>query len=95
MSRYGGILANSRLAIWGYDAPLDEYFIHVHKLPGEMIDEDDELLYAIANKNTFITTPEQPDKELYTNEEIGEILKSFGDVVPVQHIEAITEGKPF
>ena len=95
MSRYAGILANSRLAVWGYDTPLHEYFVHVYKLPSEMMDEDDELLYAIANKNTFITIPEQPDKRLYTNEEIVDILKSFGDVVPVEHIEAIIEGKPF
>ena len=95
MSRYAGILANSRLAVWGYDTPLDEYFVHLYKLPSEMMDEDDELLFAIANKNIFITHPERPDKRLYTNEEIIGLLESFGDVVPVQHIEAIIEGKPF
>lgn len=95
MSRYSRTLEDNRILVWGYDGPLDEYFVQLTKLPHEMKNDNDEYMFSISNVYTLIPHPETPEKTKYTNQEILLLLKPYRNIIPEQHWIAIEGDLPF
>lgn len=82
MSRYNHTVVrdNVRYVVsYGYDDPLSEFFLHVERcdMTGEADDEDEGLIFAIANVNTLKCHPDHPDKIRWNNSEILEVMTQW------------------
>jgi hypothetical protein len=97
MSRYTTPLPNGRTVAYGYDRPLQEYFISEYYSKEEMLnkDADSDCVYCISSHTTLVPHPNSPEKMQYANSELLEILESYGDAIPEQHIVALTLDLPF
>jgi hypothetical protein len=76
-------MRNGETLTWGYDRPLQSYFIQLE-------DIDDELIFDIGNIVSLKAHPNKPDKLNYSNAELLEVLQDYTDIVPKAHIDAIT-----
>ena len=102
MSRYNARLKNNRILSWGYDEPLREYFLHeeyspeeIKKLSFDDEEGDEHLVFAISNKFTLKPHPDTPNKYTYTNGEMLSYMRSYKDVIPKAHLEAIASDLSF
>ena len=87
MSRYSKKINNDTLA-WGYDNPLQEYFIQLY-------DQSDECVFELGTTATLVPHPQFPSKIMWSNKEILEIFEQYHTVIPAEHIAAVKENKPF
>jgi hypothetical protein len=94
MSRYTKQIDDA-LYVWGYDRPLQEYFLQAHNLKEPLRDDDDGVLFSISSYNTLKPHPSTPRKMRYSNGEILELMEDLGDVVPEEHRYAIAMDIPF
>jgi hypothetical protein len=104
MSRYSKTLPNGRSIAWGYDNPLNEYFLQEYKSPAETLleavdddmhqDEVDDLVFSISNFYTIKAHPANLKKLDYTNAEIANIMKEYS-LIPDEHIQAVLHNLPF
>lgn len=92
MSRYTHIKSNIEYA-WGYDEPMQEYFIQAEDLLAK--DEDNSTLWWIGSHTTVVPHPSYPTKMSWTNSEIIALVKTQQVPIPEEHVEAIAADLPF
>jgi hypothetical protein len=97
MSRYSKPLPDGRTVVWGWDNPLQEYFLEVYRAKWEMVglDPDDDVLFAIGSETTLTPHPAIPDKTIYTNIEMAKMMDEYQIVIPLLHIASVRLGVPF
>jgi hypothetical protein len=86
MSRYTKVLEDGTYVAYGYDEPLQEYFI-------QLFDSEEECLFSIANYNTLLEHPDAPHKVRYSNSELLEVFQKYN--LPVNHIIMLASDLPF
>jgi len=73
---------------WGYDYPLNSYFI-------QEFDEKDDIVFDVDSYRSIKCHPLFPDKYQFSNGEILEVYKIYTDVIPEEHLEALVLDLPF
>ena len=91
MSRYHKVVGASEYA-WGYDPPLQEYFLQKFK--------DNEIVFSIGSNNTIACHPDYPNKLHWSNSEIVDVIEAIHKeegwrIIPRQHVAAIVLDIPF
>lgn len=90
MSRYTDHFNGVDIA-WGYDEPLQEYFIQAIKVPDNDEDEE-ETLFWIGSHMTIVPHPLFPDKTTYSNGDILTLIDQdpvLREIIPVGHKDQI------
>ena len=88
MSRYNANLENDIKLVWGYDNPLQEYFI-------EMLDAEGEHIFALGTTMILKAHPANPSKQTYNKAELFEVYKKYAEHIPAEHISAMALDLPF
>ena len=97
MSRYSrNILVDNvpHSLAWGFDRPLSEYFIQLFD-ESDTEDFRDDCVFSVSSITTTKAHPEFPSKMHWTNGELLQVFERYKDVIPHEHIDALTLDLPF
>ena len=99
MSRYYKIVGVFEYA-WGYDDPLQEYFVQKFNLDPDLTDDEDDVVYSIGSHCTTKPHYDFPDKEHWSNDDIIELMERINKeasepIIPINHIQAVAMDLPF
>lgn len=102
MSRYTKTLSNGRTIAWGYDTPLQEYFLTEFWTAKEAKQLEDmeegifdpEVVFSIMSYTTTCPHPDTPDKLHYSNGEILKLMERYPEI-PTAHKKAVMLDMPF
>lgn len=92
MSRHTTRFDNKELA-WGYDNPINEYFIQLWDSKREPFTDDP--IFSIGTVAPLTPHPKYPDKTKWSKDEVLAIYKEYSDHIPESHIRAMENDKPF
>lgn len=98
MSQYIEKIPEAQVEVhWGYDEPLQEYFLSLFDL-SVMDDREEDCIYSIMSHSTTMCHPGYPGKFDWSNSEILELIeknKYLRNIIPKEHKEAIALDVPF
>ena len=101
MSRYNAKLPNGRSIAWGFDYPLQEFFLHEYfseaeqdALPEETLNITDGVHFAVSSQNTLTPHPKYPDRMKWSNGEILELMNQYPEI-PEEHKLQLALDQPF
>lgn len=83
------------LVSYGYDRPLQEYFIHAEEIdpPLDPPSDDRGMLFAVSSYNTMQCHPDYPGKMRWSNSELSELFTEWG--VPYEYRVQLALDLPF
>jgi len=88
MSRYSVDLPSGELLIWGFDAPLSEYFIELEASDGECV-------WSVSNQFSMLCHPKYPGKFVFSRGEMMQFFDDYKEFIPASHIERMALDLPF
>lgn len=88
MSRYTKTIEGGKELSWGYDRPLQEYFVQL------FCTETEEPIFDCGNVSTTVPHPAN-EKLRYSNSELLEIMQEFSGHIPEEHLQAVAMDLPF
>lgn len=95
MSRYSKIIekdGKKTEVVWGYDPPLQEYFLQ--EFNPNAADDEEDCIFSISSISTLEFHPRFPGKFRYKNSEILELMSEY-DVIPDEHKQAVAMDLPY
>lgn len=82
---------------YGYDRPLQEFFVQVttteldENNPGRSAD----LILMLGTENVLYPDPKNPTKQHYTTNDLIDLIKDYGGVLPENHWLSLDFGIEF
>jgi hypothetical protein len=106
MSRYTNFISSGRQIAWGYDKPLQEYYLQEFYTEQEIDQHYErtghelECVFSISNRHSTAPHPDYPHKTVFSNSEIAQLMRAYNtdhgrELIPEDHIQRTLLDHPF